>query len=108
MLEEQRMQCSFQDCVVYARELFQRLFVNGPLQLLHAYPATHMEQGLPFYSKHLCPRPVAFNGGNAHHVTFVVAATYLRAYSLGLLASEVCMCVVWCFCPVSVCMFLCR
>lgn len=70
---------SFDDCIKWARELFQEHFHNTIEQLLFNFPADHTtSSGQPFWSgPKRCPRVVDFDPKESLHVDFVVAAALL-------------------------------
>ena len=72
---------NFQDCIKYARQKFQKYFVNDIRQLLYTYPIdAKTKEGNPFWS--LPKRPpteIAFDPKNPLHAHFVSACACLRA-----------------------------
>jgi len=81
---------SFDDCIVWARTQFQQYYNHDPKQLIHNYPLDKKDKnGTPFWTGTRRP-PVSldFDAKNDEHVNFVVAATFLRAYTCGVLDSE--------------------
>mgnify|MGYP000926696280 CR=1 FL=1 len=72
---------NFQDCIKYARQKFQKYFVNDIRQLLYTYPLdAKTKEGNPFWS--LPKRPpteIAFDSKNPLHAHFVSACACLRA-----------------------------
>ena len=81
---------SFDECVVWARTQFQQYFNHDPQQLLHNYPLDHKDKnGTPFWTGTRRP-PIAleFDPNNEAHSNFVVCATFLRAYTAGVIESE--------------------
>lgn len=77
---------SFQDCLQWARELFEDIFVNQIKQLLYNFPPDQKTQsGTPFWSgTKRCPHPLEFDPSNELHFEFVFSAANLRATSYGL------------------------
>jgi len=59
-------------------------------QLLYNFPADFVDQhGVPFWSgAKRPPTPIEFDVNNQLHLDFVVFASYLRAYTYGLIESE--------------------
>ncbi|CAL8105724.1 unnamed protein product [Calicophoron daubneyi] len=76
----------FEDCVTWARLLWQDLYANAISQLLYNFPSDHKTtSGAPFWSgTKRCPHPLEFNISNATHVDFVLAAANLRAFAFGI------------------------
>ncbi len=72
---------NFDDCVAWARLLFQELFHNQIKQLLHNFPPDQTTStGQPFWSgPKRCPKAVDFDSSLKLHMDFVVAAANLRA-----------------------------
>ncbi|KAF8564270.1 hypothetical protein P879_09148 [Paragonimus westermani] len=77
---------TFEECVSWARMLWQDLFANTISQLLFNFPADHVTStGSNFWSgTKRCPHPLEFNISNATHVDFVLAAANLRAFAFGI------------------------
>ncbi|KAF6780064.1 hypothetical protein AHF37_00432 [Paragonimus kellicotti] len=77
---------TFEECVSWARLLWQDLFANTISQLLFNFPADHVTStGSNFWSgTKRCPHPLEFNISNATHVDFVLAAANLRAFAFGI------------------------
>jgi ubiquitin-activating enzyme E1 len=79
----------FADCIRWARVLFEELFCNTILQLLSVYPADMVSEkdGTTFWNsdgKKKCPHPIAFDPSNTGHMTFIEAASSLRAKIFGI------------------------
>ncbi|KAL9654479.1 hypothetical protein ABK040_010499 [Willaertia magna] len=76
----------FDDCVVWARNLFEQLFNNNIQQLLHNFPLDMLTtSGLPFWGgSRRIPTPLIFNVKNPKHVDFVIATANLRAKNYGI------------------------
>ena len=76
----------FNDCIRWARCLFEDNFHNTIAQLLHNFPPNQMTtSGAPFWSgPKRCPAPVKFDADNDEHLDFIVAAANLRAYNYSL------------------------
>jgi ubiquitin-activating enzyme E1 len=77
---------SFQDCLQWAREQFEDMFVNQIKQLLHNFPPEQKTQsGTPFWSgTKRCPHPLQFDPYNEIHFEFVFSAANLRATTFGI------------------------
>lgn len=78
------------DCIVWARMLFEEYYVRRPKQLLHTFPLDAKDGvGQPFWQgTRRPPKPTPFDPTNETHLDFVIASARLRAYTLGLVASE--------------------
>jgi ubiquitin-activating enzyme E1 len=79
------------ECARWARDQFEHFFHNKIAQLLYLFPHDFRDKksGAPFWSgTKLPPNAARFSAGAELHVDFVVAAAFLRAYSLGIVDSE--------------------
>lgn len=76
---------SFEDCVTYARLLFEENYANNIKQLLFNFPADQVtSSGAPFWSgPKRCPHPLEFDPTNDVHVDFVESAANLKAEIYG-------------------------
>jgi ubiquitin-activating enzyme E1 len=83
-------QKTFDECIVWAREEFERRYDYAPRQLLYNFPLDHVDSnGVHFWSgAKRPPTPLTFDATNDLHLDFVVAGAFLRAYTLGLIESE--------------------
>jgi ubiquitin-activating enzyme E1 len=81
---------TFEQCVHWARNLFEELYVNKINQLLHNFPLDYVDQhGTPFWSSSKRPpTPIQYDPNNELHLDFIVAATFLKAYTSRLIPSE--------------------
>jgi len=88
---------SFQDCIIWARLLFEQLFNNQIQQLLHNFPPDQLTStGTKFWSgSKRCPKPVTFDINHLcddakmrNHYDFIVAAANLRAHMFGIKGSN--------------------
>merc|ERR1719219_2439994 len=81
---------NFEDCVSWARLLFQDLFHNQIAQLLHNFPADQTtSSGQPFWSgPKRCPKPIKFEVTCRLHMDFIVAAANLLASVHGIEVSR--------------------
>lgn len=72
---------SVEDCVIWARRLWERIFSHDMKQLLHQFPPGHeTNSGLPFWAgSKRCPQPLSFDFSNNAHRIFISAASYLFA-----------------------------
>ena len=77
---------SFNDCIKIAREMMQDRFYNNIAQLLHNFPADFIKKtGKPFWKgKKRVPIPCIFDIDDKTHLDFIVSASNLFAYNLGL------------------------
>jgi len=84
---------SFEDCVVWARLQFEKLFNNQIRQLLFNFPEDQVTStGTKFWSgSKRCPKPLTFNVEDKcedaqmkNHFDFIVAAANLRAHMFGI------------------------
>eukprot|EP00591_Stephanopyxis_turris_P011178 CAMPEP_0195523218 /NCGR_PEP_ID=MMETSP0794_2-20130614/22128_1 /TAXON_ID=515487 /ORGANISM="Stephanopyxis turris, Strain CCMP 815" /LENGTH=1053 /DNA_ID=CAMNT_0040653151 /DNA_START=1 /DNA_END=3162 /DNA_ORIENTATION=+ len=92
MLNEDRP-LSFEDCIVWARLLFNDMFHNQIQQLLFNFPQDQITStGTKFWSgSKRCPKPLIFNPSEVctdaqmrNHYDFIVAAANLRASLYGI------------------------
>jgi len=76
----------FDDCVRYAREKFQKYFVNDIRQLLYTYPLDHKtKEGTLFWSSpKRPPTEITFDPKNIQHANFIVACACMRAKIFGI------------------------
>uniref|UniRef100_A0A0N5CF83 E1 ubiquitin-activating enzyme n=1 Tax=Strongyloides papillosus TaxID=174720 RepID=A0A0N5CF83_STREA len=70
-----------EDCIKWARLLFQEYFYNSTLQLLHNFPPNHLtNEGIKFWSgTKRCPQPLIFDVNSEEHYNFVYAGALLQA-----------------------------
>lgn len=75
-----------EECIKWARLLFQENFHNAIAQLLHSFPPDQVTaQGIKFWSgTKRCPRTLDFDCNQELHFTFVFAASILRAQQYGI------------------------
>ncbi|KAI1718094.1 thiF family domain-containing protein [Ditylenchus destructor] len=75
-----------EDCIIWARLLFEQFYHNDIAQLLHTFPAEHVtSQGVKFWSgTKRCPHPLKFDADEDHHFDFVYAASILHAEQYNL------------------------
>jgi ubiquitin-activating enzyme E1 len=80
---------SVDDCAVWARLQFEKLFNSDIRQLLHTFPSDSVDKnGVPFWSgTKRAPSPVEFDQKNPLHKEFILAATCLRAENFGMTVS---------------------
>ena len=72
---------SFNECIIWARNKFQKYFVNDINQLLYTYPLDHKtKDGKLFWTMpKRPPTRIEFDSSNDLHVAFVSTLAYLRA-----------------------------
>lgn len=73
---------TFMDCIVWARNKFEELFLNNIAKLLFHFPRDFITStGERFWSRHLrCPHVIQFDSTNPLHIDFIVAASNLLAH----------------------------
>ncbi|CAK7198182.1 E1 ubiquitin-activating protein [Sporothrix eucalyptigena] len=77
---------TFEDCVSWARMLFEKQYTNAIQQLLYNFPKDSLtSSGTPFWSgPKRAPDPVKFDAKNPTHFSFLVAATNLHAFNYNI------------------------
>lgn len=77
---------SFEDCVLYARHLWQENYSNQIQQLLFNFPPDQVtSSGAPFWSgPKRCPHHLKFDPNNEVHLDFIIAASNLKAENYGI------------------------
>lgn len=77
---------SFDDCVRWARLLWEQEYNHNIAQLLHQFPAdSRTPEGHEFWSgTKRAPKVLTFDPSDDTHMAFIVAAANLRAYNFGL------------------------
>jgi len=77
---------NFQECVAWAKNLWQDSYSNQIRQLLFNFPADQTtSSGAMFWSgPKRCPHALEFDVNNEMHVDYVFSAANLRAYMYGL------------------------
>jgi len=77
---------SFDDCIAWARRLWQDNFNNQIRQLLFNFPPDQVtSSGAPFWSgPKRCPHPLVFDVNNTTHLDFIMAGANLKASIYGL------------------------
>ncbi|KAI1436642.1 putative ubiquitin-protein ligase [Xylaria sp. CBS 124048] len=77
---------SFEDCIIWARMLFEKQYYNAIQQLLFNFPKDAVSStGAPFWSgPKRAPDALKFDIKNATHFGFVVAAANLHAFNYNI------------------------
>ncbi|CZT42318.1 probable ubiquitin-protein ligase (E1-like (ubiquitin-activating) enzym) [Rhynchosporium secalis] len=77
---------SVEDCIKWARLLFEKQYNNAIQQLLYNFPKdSTSSNGQPFWSgPKRAPDPLKFDPKNEFHFTFVVAGANLHAFNYGI------------------------
>jgi ubiquitin-activating enzyme E1 len=76
---------SEEDCIKWARILWQEYYYNNIVQLLHNYPPDHEIDGMLFWSSDKrMPHPLDFNALEDLHLHFIQAAASIRAHMFGI------------------------
>ncbi|MBE3047246.1 ThiF family adenylyltransferase, partial [Candidatus Bathyarchaeota archaeon] len=77
---------TFEDCVAWARLMFERLFVNDVQQLLYNFPKdSTTASGTPFWSApKRAPDALKFDASDETHIGFVIAAANLHAFNYNI------------------------
>jgi ubiquitin-activating enzyme E1 len=77
---------SFEDCIVWARMLFEKQYNNAIQQLLYNFPKDSVSSsGAPFWSgPKRAPDPLKFDPKNPTHFGFIVAAANLHAFNYNI------------------------
>ncbi|KIH93019.1 ubiquitin-activating enzyme E1 [Sporothrix brasiliensis 5110] len=77
---------TFEDCVSWARMLFEKQYNNAIQQLLYNFPKDSVtSSGTPFWSgPKRAPDPVKFDATNPTHFSFLVSATNLHAFNYNI------------------------
>lgn len=77
---------TFEDCVSWARMLFEKQYNNAIQQLLYNFPKDSLtSSGTPFWSgPKRAPDAVKFDATNPTHFSFLVSATNLHAFNYNI------------------------
>ncbi|KAL2171702.1 hypothetical protein VTG60DRAFT_1998 [Thermothelomyces hinnuleus] len=77
---------TFEDCVQWARMLFEKQYNNAIQQLLYNFPKDAVSStGTPFWSgPKRAPDPLKFDPNNKTHFSFIEAATNLHAFNYNI------------------------
>ena len=82
---------NFDDCIVWARNMFEKEYNNAILQLLYNFPKdSSTSTGVPFWSgPKRAPDPLKFDVNNDTHMMYIVAAANLHAFNYGIKSGSV-------------------
>ena len=82
---------NFDDCVIWARNMFEKEYNNAIQQLLYNFPKdSRTSSGALFWSgPKRAPEPLKFDPDNSTHLGYVVAASNLHAFNYGIKSSKV-------------------
>eukprot|EP01018_Ginkgo_biloba_P041213 Gb_00042 [translate_table: standard] len=77
---------TFEDCMLWARRKFEDYFSNRVKQLTFTFPESAITStGAPFWSApKRFPKPLDFSSSDLAHMSFLAAASILRANSYGI------------------------
>lgn len=77
---------SFEDCIIWARMLFEKQYNNAIQQLLWNFPKdSKSSSGQPFWSgPKRAPDPLKFDPKNETHLGFIIAAANLHAFNYNI------------------------
>ncbi|KAL9022745.1 MAG: hypothetical protein Q9185_000007 [Variospora sp. 1 TL-2023] len=77
---------NFDDCIIWARQQFEKEFNNAIQQLLYNFPKdSTTSSGAPFWSgPKRAPEPLRFDANNSTHLGFVIATANLHAFNYGI------------------------
>jgi len=81
---------TFDECILWARNVFEELYVNKINQLLHNFPIDYVDQhGTPFWSSSKRPpSPIYYDAEKPIHLDFIVSGSFLKAYTSGITITE--------------------
>lgn len=79
---------SFEDCIIWARQVFESQYNNAIQQLLHNFPKdSKTSSGQPFWSgPKRAPTPLKFHDQDPTHMGFIIAGAHLHAFNYGIKA----------------------
>lgn len=82
---------TFEDCIAWARNQFQKQYHNAIAQLLYNFPKdSKTNSGADFWSgPKRAPTPLNFDTSDETHMAFVIAGANLRAYNYGIKAPKI-------------------
>ncbi|MCJ1403687.1 hypothetical protein MMC11_006910 [Xylographa trunciseda] len=82
---------NFDDCIVWARNMFEKEYNNAIQQLLFNFPKdSTTSSGAAFWSgPKRAPNPLKFDVNNPTHLSYVVSAANLHAFNYGIKSGSV-------------------
>ncbi|MCJ1257809.1 E1 ubiquitin-activating protein [Lignoscripta atroalba] len=82
---------TFDDCIVWARQQFEKEYNNAIQQLLYNFPRdSKTASGAPFWSgPKRAPDPLKFDANSPIHLGYVIAAANLHAFNYGIKSGNV-------------------
>ena len=82
---------NFDDCIVWARQQFEKEYNNDIQQLLYNFPKdATTSSGAPFWSgPKRAPTPLKFDGSNPTHIGYIIAGANLHAFNYGIKSGNV-------------------
>ncbi|XP_057862947.2 ubiquitin-activating enzyme E1 2 isoform X1 [Cryptomeria japonica] len=77
---------TFEDCVAWSRKKFEDYFANRVMQLTYQFPKNaKTSENTPFWAApKRFPNPLQFSSSDPAHLSFVAAASILRAQTYGI------------------------
>ena len=77
---------NFDDCIIWARQRFEKEYNNDIQQLLYNFPKdSTTSSGAPFWSgPKRAPQPLKFDDDNPTHLGYVIACAHLHAFNYGI------------------------
>lgn len=80
----------FDDCIVWARRMFEKEYNHAIVQLLYNFPRDSVTStGVPFWSgPKRAPTPLTFDAQNPVHMGYIIAAANLHAFNYGIKAGQ--------------------
>ena len=82
---------SFDDCIIWARNMFEKEYNNAIQQLLYNFPKdSRTSSGALFWSgPKRAPEPLKFDPDNSTHLGYVIAAANLHAFNYGIKSTKI-------------------
>ncbi|KAF2672466.1 ubiquitin-activating enzyme E1 [Microthyrium microscopicum] len=82
---------SYDDCITWARQQFEKKYNNDIQQLLHNFPKdATTSSGQPFWSgPKRAPEPLKFDYNNNTHLTFIEAGAALHAFNYNISSDNI-------------------
>lgn len=81
---------NFDDCIIWARQRFEKEYNNDIQQLLYNFPKdSTTSSGAPFWSgPKRAPEPLRFDSENPTHLGYVIAGSHLHAFNYRVKAEK--------------------